>query len=66
MKKFSFFEVESQYAAKVISSLEGTRFRGRKVGVEIAQEDSKAAKPAHDKGDRRFGKEKRYEKKRRD
>jgi ATP-dependent RNA helicase DeaD len=63
MKKFSFFEVDSQYAAKVISSLEGTKYKGRKIGVEIAQEDPK---PPREKGggDRRLFKEKRYDKKR--
>jgi ATP-dependent RNA helicase DeaD len=62
MKKFSFFEVDSQHVAKVISSLEGTKYKGRKVGVEIAQEDPK---PPREKGggDRRFVKEKRYDKK---
>jgi ATP-dependent RNA helicase DeaD len=62
MKKFSFFEVDSQYTAKVISALEGTKFKGRKVGVEIAQEDSK---PPREKSERRFDKGKRYEKNRR-
>jgi ATP-dependent RNA helicase DeaD len=61
MKKFSFFEVDSQHAAKVISSLDGTRFRGRKVGVEIAQEDTKPRRESG--GDRKYGKEKRYERK---
>jgi ATP-dependent RNA helicase DeaD len=62
MKKFSFFEVESESSARVISSLEGIKFRGRKVGVEIAQEDPKP--PREKRDDRNFGKERRFDKKR--
>lgn len=37
MKKFSFFEVESRYAEKLIWALNQARFRNRKVMVEPAQ-----------------------------
>jgi ATP-dependent RNA helicase DeaD len=45
MKKFSFFEVESVYAEKLIGALNNVRFMDRRVAVEIAEEkDSKENK----------------------
>jgi ATP-dependent RNA helicase DeaD len=38
MKSFSFFEVESGYADKLIGALNNAKFLNKKVAVEIAQE----------------------------
>jgi hypothetical protein len=39
MKKFSFFEVKSEHAKKLIKTLNrDTYFRGSRVAVELAQE----------------------------
>ena len=36
---FTFFEVEPKYAENVLDSFKNTRFKGRKVSVEIAEKD---------------------------
>ncbi|MTI88708.1 MAG: DEAD/DEAH box helicase [Balneolaceae bacterium] len=52
---FSFFEIEEGFDNKLFDSMNGTRFEGREVGVEVAKPDTngssgKAKKPFHKKG----------------
>jgi ATP-dependent RNA helicase DeaD len=37
MNKFSFFEVKQEFAKDVVDMIKGTRFRGNKVDIQIAQ-----------------------------
>ncbi len=37
MNKFSFFEVKEEFAKNVVDMIKGTRFRGNKVDIQIAQ-----------------------------
>lgn len=62
MNKFSFFEVKSEFADDVVNMVKGTRFRGNKVDIQLAQgKDEIAAgrknKPGNKK-DKSFGKPK--------
>ncbi len=40
MKSFSFFEVDGEYADAIIGALSKTKFRERRIAIEIAQEKS--------------------------
>ena len=40
LKSFSFFEVEERFSDTVIGTLNNTRFKNRKVAIEVAQEKS--------------------------
>ncbi|OQX79516.1 MAG: hypothetical protein B6D61_03380 [Bacteroidetes bacterium 4484_249] len=46
---FSFFEVEEKFAAKVLKTFRNTKFKGRSIRVEIAEEINNSRK----KGKRR-------------
>ncbi len=46
---FSFFEVEKEFAAKILSSFKNIKFKGRNVTVNIAKEKVYAKEKVHDK-----------------
>ncbi len=50
MKKFSFFEVDEKETANVLKAFRGLTWNGRKVVVEVAQEDPKGGDEEEDYG----------------
>ncbi len=52
MKNFSFFEVDEREARNVLKALNRTNWKGRKVSVEIADEEGKEAAGNRKKADR--------------
>jgi ATP-dependent RNA helicase DeaD len=58
MQNFSFFEVKEQDKNKVIQSLNGVNFSGRKVSVEVAQGSSSESTRKRDKGNKPYSERK--------
>lgn len=54
MKKFSFFEVDSQHEEKVLKGFENARYNGTKVAVELAQSKGPATGGDREKTRKRF------------
>ena len=50
MKKFSFFEVDEKETENVLKAFRGLTWNGRKVVVEVAQEDPKGGDEEEDYG----------------
>jgi len=54
MKKFSFFEVDSQHEEKVLKGFENARYNGTKVAVELAQSKGESKGGGREKTRKRF------------
>lgn len=55
MNKFSFFEVKQEYANDVVDMIKGTRFRGNKVDIQIAQSKDDVSKGRKSRPSRKPG-----------
>jgi ATP-dependent RNA helicase DeaD len=54
MKKFSFFEVDSQHEEKVLKGFENARYNGTKLAVELAQSKGESKGSGREKTRKRF------------